>query len=243
MTTNIIILAAGKTPVSGSPNDDYPMCLTEINGLSLVERIVINASKINNPRFTFAVLDKEAKRFHLDNIFSVLVENSRTVRIPEGTKGSACTALLSAIQLEKEAPLLIISANELVDIDYSIPINHFETEKKDVGMIAFNSIHPRYSFVRLNDNKEVIQVAQKNPISKHATSGIFWFKRTEDFIEAAMSSIRKGADVDGQYYVAPTVNELILKQLHVGIYEIEGKMYKPLKTVKQLSNFETGGVS
>jgi len=243
MATNILILAAGKTSFTESRDEEYPMCLAELDGLSLIERIISNTSRIYNPRYTFAILDKDAKRFHLDSVFSILVENARIVKIPEGTKGSACTALLAASQLEREIPLLIISANELVDIDYSLPINDFESRGKDVGMLIFNSIHPRYSFVKLNEDKAVMQVTQRNPISKHATTGIFWFKRTGDFIEAAMSSIKKGAEVEGSYYVAPTINELILRQRPVGVYEIEGAAYKPLKTEKQLSIFESGGMT
>jgi len=243
MATNILILAAGKSPSTGSNEDDYPICLAELDGVSLIERIVGHSSRIDDPRYTFTVLDKEARRFHLDNLFRVLIENARVIKVPEGTKGSACTALLSACQLEKEMPLIIISANELVDIDFNVAIEYFKSQGVDVGVLAFSSVHPRYSFVKLNEKGAVIQVAQRNPISKHATTGMFWFKRTGDFVEAAMSSIRKGVELDGSYYVAPTINELILKQKSVGIYQLQGGEYRPLKNEKQLAIFEKGGIS
>ena len=240
MATNILILAAGKSPLTVNEEDDYPIWLTELDGVSLIERIIGNASRIEDLRFTFTVLDKEAKRFHLDSLFRVLVKNARIIQVPEGTKGSACTALLSASRLEFEFPLIIVSANELVDIDFSVPIEHFESQGMDVGVLVFNSIHPRYSFVKLNEKGSVIQVAQKNPISRHATTGMFWYRRTGDFIDAAMSSIRKGVEVDGRYYVAPTINELILKQKRVGFYQIKDTEYRPIKTEKQLNSFEKG---
>lgn len=239
LRTNVLILAAGKYPHAGS-NEEYPACLAELDGVSLIEKIINNTSCIKDSNYTFAVLDRDVKRFHLDNLFHVLVQNAKIIKVPEGTKGAACTALLSACQLENEAPLLIISANELVDIDLNIPIEYFKLKGMDVGMLTFNSIHPRYSFVKLSENDAVIQVAQRNPISRHATTGIFWFKRTEDFVHAAMSSIRKGAQVDGKYYIAPVINELILLQKSAGVYPIDSKIYRPLKTEKQLNTFEGG---
>jgi hypothetical protein len=242
MTTNILILAAGKMPYTEHRDEDYPMCLVEFDGVSLIERIILNTAHIELPKYTFAILESDAKRFHLDNVFKVLVENPKTIKIADGTMGSACTALLAASQLERAIPLLIISANELVDIDYSLPINNFLAQDIDAGTLIFPSIHPRYSFVKLNSDKMVVQVAQRNPISRHATAGVFWFKRTDEFIESAMSSIKKGAEVGGHYYVAPTINQLILKQRRVGVFEIDAKSYKPLKTEKQVNSYEHGVV-
>ncbi|HDL7924817.1 TPA: hypothetical protein PXP87_004013, partial [Yersinia enterocolitica] len=124
MGVNILILAAGQSSPE-SREDSYPLCLTETDGMSLIERIVLNTKKIPDSKYCFALLDKDAEKFHLDKVVKLLVKDSTVIKIPEYTKGSACTALLAASQLNQQDELLIISANELVNIDFSNVLNDF----------------------------------------------------------------------------------------------------------------------
>ncbi|HDL7925103.1 TPA: hypothetical protein PXQ85_004171 [Yersinia enterocolitica] len=86
----------------------------------------------------------------------------------------------------------------------------------------------------------MIEAAQQKPISQNATAGVFWFARTHDFAEAAKNLIRKNASVNGKFYVAPTFNELILKQMKVGTIDLNVDDYKLLKTERQAQQFESG---
>ncbi|HEI6851944.1 TPA: glycosyltransferase family 2 protein [Yersinia enterocolitica] len=239
MGVNILILAAGQSS-SESREDSYPLCLTETDGMSLIERIVLNTKKIPDSKYCFALLDKDAEKFHLDKVVKLLVKDSTVIKIPEYTKGSACTALLAASQLNQQDELLIISANELVNIDFSNVLNDFNLRKLDGGTLIFKSVHPRYSYVNLNTDRIVIEAAQQKPISQNATAGVFWFARTHDFAEAAKNLIRKNASVNGKFYVAPTFNELILKQMKVGTINLNVDDYKLLKTERQAQQFESG---
>ncbi|EOY2410866.1 glycosyltransferase family 2 protein, partial [Yersinia enterocolitica] len=199
MGVNILILAAGQSSPE-SREDSYPLCLTETDGMSLIERIVLNTKKIPDSKYCFALLDKDAEKFHLDKVVKLLVKDSTVIKIPEYTKGSACTALLAASQLNQQDELLIISANELVNIDFSNVLNDFNLRKLDGGTLIFKSVHPRYSYVSLNTDRIVIEAAQQKPISQNATAGVFWFARTHDFAEAAKNLIRKNASVNGKFY-------------------------------------------
>lgn len=236
-TINILVLASGKLH-SKNADKEFPLCLTEIHGVSVLERIVNNAASIADSQYTFTFLETEAVRFHLVKVAKLLVPGARSTQVPELSQGSACTALLAACQLDQAAELLIISANELVDIQLAEVIEEFRHHKLDAGTLTFRSIHPRYSYVRLNDEGLVIETAQCEPISFFATAGIFWFAKTAYFVEGAKNLIRKDAHVDGSYFVAPTFNELVLKQKKIGIKELDITKYFPLKTDQQIDQFE-----
>jgi hypothetical protein len=135
---------------------------------------------------------------------------------------------------------LIISANELVDIDYNEAIVELRKRRLDAGTLIFQSVHPRYSFVTLNDEGLVEQTAQRDPISKNATAGIFWFAKTGDFIEGAKNLIRNDAHLDGNYFVALTFNELILNQKRIGVIQLDSDKYTPLKNEHQIGHYEDG---
>ena len=239
MTTTILVLAAGQVAIDDH-DGGYPTCLTELDGISLIERIVENTKNIASSHYAFALLNKDAERFHLDKVVSLLVPSAKVTRFPESTRGSACTALLAACQLPQQNGLLVVSANELVDLDLSVVVRDFQKRGLDGGTLTFRSIHPRYSYVRLNKDGLVIEAAQQKPISQHATAGVFWFKKTEDFVDAVKASIRKNAVVADKFFVAPTFNELILKQKRVGVFPLDVSKYRPVKTERQVQQFEQG---
>lgn len=239
MNISILILAAGPSGLE-THDGDYPLCLTEFDGLSLIERIVLNTRNLESAQYAFAFRNDEAKRFHLEKIAKLLASSAAVYCVPENTQGSACTALISASQLDPDSELLVISANELVDIDYGEVVTDFRSRSLDAGTLVFRSVHPRYSYVRVNKDGFVTEAAQQDPISHNATVGVFWFYKTRDFVAATMDLIRKNANVNGKFYIAPTFNELILNQARVGVRKMEVENYKPLKTERQIQQFENG---
>jgi hypothetical protein len=106
-----------------------------------------------------------------------------------------------------------------------------------MGVPAFNSIHPRYSYVRLEDGL-VVEAAEKTPISRNATAGFYWYARAQDFVDGAKDLIRKDAHVNGAFYVCPVFNELILGQKRVGVRALELAQYHPVKNERQATREE-----
>lgn len=233
---NILILAAG--PSGGEAPGDYPLCLTESGGVSLLERIVESCADFPQARFTYAFLESEVRKFHLDNIVELLTPAARVVSVQRGALGSGCSALLAAATMAGGDELLIVSANEFVDMNLHAVVQDFRARGLDAGTLTFPSIHPRYSYVRLDAAGEVIEAAQQNPISRHATAGIFWFKSVGAFVEAMKSMIRKDASTNQAFYPAPAFNEMLLRHARIGATPIEAGRYQPLKTEQQMAAFE-----
>lgn len=240
MITNILILAAG-VPGFDSPSG-YPICLAEQDGVSLLENIVANTRHISRARYTFAFREKDVERFHLDRVAELLVPGANVLRVNDDTKGSACTTLLAASGFEPDQEVLVISANELVDCDLSEVLTDFRRRGLDSGTLTFKSIHPRYSSVRLNDEGYVVEAAHQRPISNNAAAGIFWFVHAGEMIEAIKNAIRKDARVNGNFYVATALNELILKRRRIGVAPLDTVNYHPLKTAAQVAQYEGGAV-
>ncbi len=239
MKINILVLAASPSK-PGSEAVVYPTCLAEFNGVSILETIVNNSLSVTGAQYTFAILQKDAQHHHLDNVIRLLAPQAKVVQVPESTQGSACTALLGACELDQDAALLIISANEIVDLDLQEVVNDFDRRGLHGGTLTFRSVHPRYSYVRVDEQGLVTEVSQQNPISQHATAGVFWFRRTGDFVEGAKAIIRKNVVVRDNFFVALTLNELILKQQSVGVYKLDNNKYVPLKTERQIEQFQEG---
>lgn len=238
MTTTILILAAGGS--STELQADYPVCLTEVDGISLIEKITQNCSAISDANYVFAIRESDCIKFHLDRVIRLLIPLANIVRVPDSTAGSACTSLLAICQQNPNDSLLVISANELVDVNFSTIIQSYIVNKFDAATITFKSIHPRYSYVKLNQEGLVVEAAQQKPLSLHATAGVFWFRRLSDFSDGVKCMIKKEASVNEKFYVAPVFNELILKNKLIGVYPIDSSKYIPLKNEKQLNQYAHG---
>jgi len=227
---NVLILAAGPFDVEDQP---YPFYLTEFGSKSLIEHILEASAALNPKAIILAAQEAEVTRFHLGNIASIVTSAATVLPVKGETKGAACTALLAARDVDNDDELLIISANEWVSLPYHEPIDDFRNRRIDAGTLVFRSLHPRYSYVRIEGDR-VVEAAEKSPISPNACAGFYWFRRGRDFISGAKEMIRKDAHVDNQFFVAPVFNELILKQQHVSVYRLDAAYYHPIKNERQI---------
>lgn len=233
---NIIILAAGSDQVSQT--EEFPICLTELDSSPLIQKLIELTSEIDNSKIFVCFSKSDCDKYHLDNIVKILNSKSEIIKIPVKTQGAACTALLCAGEIDNENELLIINGNELININFNNVLKSLRERNLDAGVVVFNSIHPRYSYVKINDNNLVIEASEKRPISNLATTGFYWFKSGSSFVKGAKDMIRKDARVNDNFFICPVFNELVLENYKIGTYKIDEKNYYPLKDLKQLQDFE-----
>lgn len=232
--TNVLILAASD---KGRSHREYPGFLSEMDGVCLLEKLCQKVHEIDNHNVRFAFLAEDVKKYRLSSITDLISPKSTIVKVPSNTKGAACTALLAAADFDPDDELVIVSANEFIDRPLGDLVNDFRAKGYDAATLVFQSVHPRYSYVKVG-NGLVSEAAQCVPISRNATTGFFWYRKVSDFIAASESAIRKDSHHEGQYYVAPLFNELLLAGRKVGALSIEARHYMPLKSDKQIAVFE-----
>jgi hypothetical protein len=233
MTLQVLILGAGP-PSSGNA---MPVWLAEQNGEILIERFVRACARLD-AKLIFAVRAQDISRFRLDSVIELAAPGASIVPISGETQGAACTALLCVPCIAPNESLLILNSNEFLAIDYREAVAEFEDRGLDAGVVVFSSLHPRYSYVRVDADGLIIEAAEKHPISRHATAGFYWYRRGADFIDAAKEMIRKDAHHEGRFYISLAFNELVLKQRRMGIVEVASARYQPLKSQRHILNYE-----
>lgn len=235
---NILLLAAGGN-ITEVEDNGFPLTLSELNGRPLIQHLIEVCLNIDeNINLIIAFKRSDIQKFYLDNIVKLLAPVAKIISIENNTKGAACTALLASQYINNNEELLILNANDYLQIDLKKPILDFREQDFDAGTLTFDSIHPRYSYVRLKDGF-VIEAAEKRPISRHATAGFYWFKQGMDFVKAAKNMIYKGSSVNDIFFICPVFNELILNQRKIGVFEIDTNLYFPVKNLNQLMDIKT----
>lgn len=232
---NVLILAAGEAKFN-SRDSNYPLCLTEVEGIPLVERQAKQVVDAGAKKIVLTLRTEEVKKFHLENVVRMVSQEAFLLEVPGNTGGAACTALIAIDHIDMDDELLIINGDELLDLSFDEVLNNFREKGFDAGVVHFPSLHPRYSFVRIDKDGMVVEVAEKKPISRNALVGFFWFLKGGDFLRAVQNMIRKDARVNGSFYISPALNELILEGARVGAYSININQYYPIKTERQLND-------
>jgi NDP-sugar pyrophosphorylase family protein len=216
----------------------YGKALAEVAGRPLVEHVWDNLKGLDAGKAVFVIRKEDAQDHHLDAVLRLTAPGGVVVTSEGTTAGAACTALLAIEHIRPDAELVIANGDQVIDADLAAVVAGFRARDLDAGTIVFDSVHPRWSFVRVGPDGLVEEAAEKRPISRWATAGFYYFRRGEQFVSAAMAMIRKDAQVGGQFFVCPTFNELILRHAKIGVATVPRAAYRSLATPQNVEEYE-----
>lgn len=237
---NILVPLCGKTLFFDTAEYPFPKPLVEINGQPMIQWVVDNLNGIRQEKnFIFIIKTNENEQFYIENTLKLLTNNTcEIIKISHDTLGAPCTCLLAIDQINNDLPLIIANSDQIIDADLSQIVTHFFDSDLDAGVVCFDSVHPKWSYVRLDEQENIIETAEKRPLSRFAIAGFYFFKHGKDFVRAAFRSIKKGPQVNGVYYVAPALNELILENKRLGVFKIESSLYHSFYSPQKIEEFE-----
>ena len=235
---NIVILLAGPSDAFSESGHKYPKALVEVRNRPIIEHVVDNIRPLfhENNKIIFVTRENDNTKFYLDNILQLLVPGSSVVPVYGNTSGAAISTLLSIEKIDNSKSLLIINGDQIIDENLLELVNRLKGS--DGGTVVFKSVHPRWSYVRCDEQGYVVEAAEKKPISNLATAGFYYYKRASDFIKFAKQMIMKDAHIDNNFYVCPIFNEMILAQKKITITEIDSNKYHSLMDPEMLSIYE-----
>lgn len=204
---NVLIPMAGAGTRFAAAGYTFPKPLIEVNGKPMIQVVVENLNI--QAHYIFIVQKEHYEKYHLQYLLNAIAPGCDIVIIPGMTEGAACTTLLAKELINNEKPLVIANSDQFVEWNSNECLYAFSAEGIDGGIITFNSNHPKWSYAKLDDSGFVNQVAEKMPISNHATVGIYYWKKGSDYVKYAEQMIDRNIRVNNEFYVAPVFNQAI----------------------------------
>jgi dTDP-glucose pyrophosphorylase len=205
----ILIPMAGEGSRFAKEGYTFPKPLIDVEGKPMIQKVVENLDFISEYIFLVRKSHLETYPGLKDTLARITNNNLKIVDIDCLTEGAACTALLAKEFIDCDEDLLIANADQFIEYEQE----NFKMLKNltDVDSIVwcFNAVHPKWSFVKTNARGFITEVAEKRPISNIATCGIYWYRRGSDFVKYAEQMVANDVRVNGEFYIAPTYNELI----------------------------------
>ena len=237
---NILIPLGGKSDFFNTIEYPFPKPLVEINGKSMIEMVIENFNSIKKDiRFIFVVKSDDCQKYHLDNVLDLLTANKCVIiKIGGETKGAVCSALMAIEHINNQDKLIISNGDQVINHDLNEIFDCFEDKNIDAGVICFTSVHPKWSYVRLDENNKIVETAEKRPLSKNAVAGFYYFKHGSDLVQSAMKSIENDANVNGLYFTAPILNEMVLENKNLEIFKIDSNQYHSFYSPQKIKEYE-----
>ncbi len=215
----------------------FPKPLIEVAGQPLIEIVVRNLTPSEPHRFVFVCRQEHVQQYALGDVLNLVAPGCRVITMNKPTAGALCSVLLGMEHLQHEEELLVANADQYIDGPVDSFLSAARAARWAGAIMTFPNTHPRWSYARTEGDR-VVAVAEKQPISRNATAGLYYFRRGVDFVSAAERMLLKNASLGGEFYVAPVYNELILAGEHIGVYPIDASAMHGLGTPEEVERFQ-----
>ena len=234
-TMNVLIPMAGRGSRFATQGYTFPKPLIDVKGKPMIQVVTENLNIKAN--YTFIVQKEHYEKYSLQHLLNLIAPNCNIVQVDGITEGAACTTLLAKEFIDNDEPLLMANSDQFVEWDSNETLYAFSNGNCDGGIITFPATHPKWSYAKLGEDGYVSEVAEKKPISEHATVGIYWWAKGSDYVKYAEQMIEKDIRVNNEYYVCPVFNEAIGDGKKVRIKEIDKEGMWGIGTPEDLNYF------
>ena len=216
---NILIPMAGAGSRFDKAGYTFPKPLIDVKNKPMIQVVVENLNIDAN--YIYVVQKSHREKYNLDTLLNLITPGCTIVEVDGLTEGAACTALLAKEYINNNNPLFFANSDQFVEWDSNEFMYKMQETDSDGGVVTFTATHPKWSFVKINEDGLVIEVAEKNPISNIATAGLYYWKNGSDFVKYAEEMIVKNFRVNNEFYVCPVFNQAITDNKKIRVFNVK----------------------
>jgi len=229
---NIIIPMAGRGQRWIDAGYTFPKPLIEIKNKPMIELVLENINI--NGNYIFICLKEHIEKFSLDTVLKNLKPDCKIISIDKVTEGAAATILESKSLINNDEPVIIANCDQWIDWSSSRFIDFINKKNPEGALVTYTSTHPRNSFVKINEENQVVEIAEKKPISNIANAGIFYVKSGKNMIEAIEKMINQEIRTNNEFFLSTAFNEFNFEKSKIMTYHVDE--VKSMGTPEELEN-------
>ena len=215
----VLIPMAGAGSRFENAGYTFPKPLIEVHGKPMIQLVVENLNI--DAQHIFIVQKQHYEQYNLQYLLNLIAPNNVIIPVSGLTEGAACTTLLAKEFIDNDEPLLTANSDQFVEWDSNEFLYSMQADEVDGGILTFNSVHPKWSFAKTDNDGFVTEVAEKKPISDNATVGVYYWSKGSDYVKYAEQMIEKNNRVNGEFYVCPVYNEAISDDKKIKTFHID----------------------
>ena len=208
----------------------------------MIEYVLDNIN-ININDKIFIIYRAELNNYNFVNIINNKYKNINLIELNKNTNGAAETiniglnyVISNNIDYNNKCLLLDCDTFYLSDILQSIRIN---PEKNSIFYFNDNNTHknPPFSYIKLDNENNVIDIAEKIKISNNANTGAYYFNNINDLRKFTKHIIDEDIRHNNEYYISCVIKQMILNNHNfIGIEVLKDKIIS-LGTPNQVNEY------
>lgn len=218
---------------------DEPKYMIEVKGRTLFEWSMLSLTDFKKvtERIIFIALRDEkydVEAFIKEKCKKLEICNYRIIFLNKLTDGQATTALLAKKYWRPDNGLLIYNIDTYVEAGAM----QADDLHGDGFIPCFQAPGDHWSFVRLDEHGQVVEIKEKERISDHCTLGAYYFRSCAMYEKLYREFYEKqGNSVKGERYVAPLYDYLLKQGGKIYISDIPAEKVHVLGTPEELQVF------
>lgn len=226
----VIITAAGASKRFYDAGYTLPKYLLPLDGKTVIDHVI---SMFDYSDEFLLIVTKQARENHLDFFTKITSNyNNLTILTIESHNFGPCYSIVNQFTTNwlGNSPFIITYCDFFVTWQYKQYLTFLENTNPDANLVTFQGFQPAsrgstlYAYCRTRD-LEVLEVREKKSFTNHresefASSGIYYFKSWEIFLNCVNASSREFARF-GEQYVSLLFNSAVNRNLLVNHYQIE----------------------
>jgi NDP-sugar pyrophosphorylase family protein len=197
-----------------------PKPLIPIHGVPMIKAVVDNLAPKMPHRFVFVCQADHIEKYDLAKTLKSYAKHVEVISVHGITEGQVCTVLKAKHLINNDEPLMTANSDQFIDFDINEYLEDMNARQLDGLIMVMKSDHPKWSYVKTNEQGHAIQTAEKQVISTDATVGIYNFRQGKDLVQAAEQMIKENMRVNNEFYTCPCYNYLIQEDKKIGVYSI-----------------------
>jgi len=202
----LIVLAAGEGKRFQEVGYKEPKPFIEILGVRMIELVIANMRSqlgVDCP-VTIITQDKFGRIFGQTEFY---LDKTSVIRLGSLTGGAAETALWGL----KHGPdmgekIVIANCDQLVLFDGKKMLKSLDKHAGSILTFDEPGRNPKWSYAEINKKGLITRVAEKNPISDHATVGVYGYANRNVAIDAISKMMAANDRFNNEFYLCPAYN-------------------------------------
>lgn len=233
----IIITMAGVGSRFRKAGYNCPKYMIEAKGKTLFDWSMDSLKDYNvaTNKYIFVVRKEDnAEPFILEHCEKIGIHNVKVVELDHMTDGQATTCLLALEYCDPNDSIMVYNIDTYVE-----PGEMKYSDIKGEGHIpCFHADGDHWSFVRLGENGQALEVREKQRISDNCTLGAYYFASAKLYRKLYGEYYADSSHMEkNEKYIAPLYNYMIEKGMCVTISIVDAVKVHVLGTPEELQVF------
>lgn len=196
----LIVLAAGRGTRFKQEGYSEPKPFIDVCGLKMTDLVIRNMrSQLGMQIPTTVILHQDFGRLPFDS------PDTEVIKLPDHN-GAAIAANFELNRGNADEKIIICNCDQLVLFNGKKFLGALDDHSGAILTFEEPTLNPKWSYAELDDKGDIVRVAEKIPISTHATVGVYAYASKR----IASEAIRKMKEADdkfnNEFYLCPAYN-------------------------------------